>query len=170
MAGMALVECAASVGRASGAGGGVDGNEMVRLCLRAIHRLGAAGGGGDGGTAGAAPAAGDVLAQASDREPAGAQPFAEAALEFTCGVVEREWVGKRGEMGQHEGDNGQEVGKHWSSWLSWHDEGEEEAIACCSCSIALARVLTSTVYSSTPVCCSCRISNDTDSNFVVTRR
>ncbi|CBN77464.1 expressed unknown protein [Ectocarpus siliculosus] len=106
--GMALVECAASVGRASGAGGGVERDEKVRLCLRAIRRLGAAGGSGGGGTAGAAPAAGDVLAAASDREPAAAQQFTEAALEFTCGVVEREWVGKRGERGEQEGGDGQE--------------------------------------------------------------
>lgn len=115
MAGMALVECAASVGRASGAGGGVERDEKVRLCLRAIRLLSAIGGGD--GTAGAAPAAGDVLAVARDREPAVAQPFTEAALEFTCGVVEREWVGKRGERGEQEGGDGQEVGKHWSNWL-----------------------------------------------------
>ncbi|CAB1115581.1 unnamed protein product [Ectocarpus sp. CCAP 1310/34] len=105
--GMALVECAASVGRASGAGGGVERDEKVRLCLRAIRRLGAASG-GDGDTAGAAPAAGDVLAATSIREPAAAQPFTEAALEFTCGVVEREWVGKRGERGEQDGGDGQE--------------------------------------------------------------
>ncbi|CAN0013817.1 unnamed protein product [Ectocarpus sp. 12 AP-2014] len=105
--GMALVECAASVGRASGAGGGVERDEKVRLCLRAIRRLGAASGGG-GGTAGAAPAAGDVLAATSNREPAAALPFTEAALEFTCGVVEREWVGKCGERGEQEGGDGHE--------------------------------------------------------------
>ncbi|CAM9771003.1 unnamed protein product, partial [Laminaria digitata] len=95
--GTALVECATSKGRASGGGGGgVGKNEKMRLCLRAIRLLvavPAAVGVGEGAKA----ATGDESNIGGTAESATAstrQPFAEAALELTCGVVEREWVGR----------------------------------------------------------------------------
>lgn len=85
--------CANSEGRSSG-GGGVGQDEKIRLCLRAIRRLGAATAGAGDGTA-----ANPVDGSPGVSTVAG-ESFAEAALNLACGVVEREWVGKREEGDQ----------------------------------------------------------------------
>lgn len=94
-----MVKCATSDGRARNGALGKD--ERLRLCFRAISGLCAA-------TASAAPARGrdvrDALATDTTVSDAGcsAKPssstsiFAEAALELVSGIVEREWLGKKG--------------------------------------------------------------------------
>eukprot|EP00903_Cladosiphon_okamuranus_P014724 g13644.t1 len=106
--GMALVECATSERRSDGGGGGgVDRDEKLRLCLRAIRRLGAATADSPGAASAASAAAACHSPAAENLEDGipdapselGARSFAEAALDFTCVVIEREWLGKRGEQG-----------------------------------------------------------------------
>lgn len=116
---MTLVECATGERRSGGGGGdgGVDRDEKIRLCLRAIRRLGAATAGAPCDAAACGTPAADKFVGGSSPEassgPAARSSFAEAALDLTCGVVEREWVGKRGEGGRGGGGEGsgkEEVG------------------------------------------------------------
>lgn len=100
VAGMALVGCANSEGRSSGSSHGVGQDEKTRLCLRAIRRLGAAAGGGDG-TAMAVDGGSGVSTMTGGS-------FAEAALDLACGVVEREWAGKKEEGSQNGASNAAE--------------------------------------------------------------
>ena len=98
------MECAASESRAGG-GGGVGKNVKMRLCLRAIRLLVAVAsiGGEDATAATGGDAGGDAGGTAKLSPASTPERFAEAALELTCDVVEREWVGRPG-MG---GDSGE---------------------------------------------------------------
>ncbi|CAM9701088.1 unnamed protein product [Scytosiphon promiscuus] len=100
--GMALVDCAvASKGRPN-SGGGAEMDEKARLCLRGIRRLGRA-----AALPGDKPTAADTAVDGTS-DPSSGQSFPEAALDFTCGVVEREWLGKTGDRGDREGNQNDE--------------------------------------------------------------
>lgn len=102
---MALVECAVASKGHSNREGAVKIGEKVRLCLRAIRRLGAAG----DVPAGEDSAIADAVADdSSDPSVSAARSFPEAALDLTCGVVEREWLGKNGDRGERAGGQGDE--------------------------------------------------------------
>ncbi len=103
------MECAASEGRSSGgggSGGGLERDEKLRLCLKVIRRLVA---GAGAGAAGAIPIAATLEGGSLEIDASSAsagRSFAEAALDFACGVVEREWLGKRREVDEAESQNG----------------------------------------------------------------
>ena len=64
----------------------MEADEKLRLCLRAIRRLLSA-------------SSEDARSRGVETSSVAAQPFAEAALDLTCGVVEREWVREAGARG-----------------------------------------------------------------------
>ena len=108
---MSLVECASSEGRVGGAGG-IGQNDKVRLCLRAIRLLVAIDPVGGEGAAAATGGGVDGTAELSSASTH--QAFAEAAMELTCSVVEREWIGRVGGGGgsgesAREGEGGQDA-------------------------------------------------------------
>lgn len=73
-----MVKCANGTGKATKASIGQD--EKLRLCLRAIRRLCAVTSAGNGA--------------AAEMPHPPTRPFAEAAFDLACGVVEREWLAK----------------------------------------------------------------------------
>lgn len=98
------MECAASEGHSSG-GGGLERDEKLRLCLKAIRRLVASAG---AGAAGAFPICATLdggSLEIDNLSATAGRSFAEAALDFACGFVEREWLGKRRKVGEAESQN-----------------------------------------------------------------
>lgn len=82
---MAVVKCAASDGAARG---GLEKDETLYLCLRAVRKLWVAVPACNNRAAAAAAVDGNT-----EPPPVSVQPCAEAAFDLACRVVEREWVG-----------------------------------------------------------------------------
>ncbi|CAM9848799.1 unnamed protein product, partial [Hapterophycus canaliculatus] len=126
--GMALVDCAVAGKGPSSGGGGVKINEKVRLCLRAVRRLGSA---TEAPAGEDSSAAGTFARGGSDPSVTPAQSFPEAALDFTSGVVEREWLGKNGDRGERAGSQNDE------------DDAEESIITLVEAHVTLVALLRS---------------------------